>query len=139
MAEDAGELIGIEIVDSAVDCARENAKDNGITNAKFYTGDATSTENLLKNAERELGKKIEPSIIVLDPPRAGCDRRLIEYVTSLSPKRVVYISCNPETLARDVAIFKELGFGFGEITPFDLFPMTGHVESVVCLTRRLDN
>ncbi len=139
MAEDAGELIGIEIVDSAVDCARENAKDNGITNAKFYTGDATSTENLLKNAERELGKKIKPSIIVLDPPRAGCDRRLIEYVTSLSPKRVVYISCNPETLARDVAIFKELGFGFGEITPFDLFPMTGHVESVVCLTRRLDN
>ena len=139
MADAVGELIGIEIVESAVACARENAKDNGISNAKFYTGDATNTEKLLENAERELGRKIEPSIIVLDPPRAGCDRALIEYVASLSPKRIVYISCNPTTLARDVAVFKELGFDFGEITPFDLFPSTGHVESVVRLERRLDN
>lgn len=137
MADAVGELIGIEIVESAVLCARENAENNGISNAKFYTGDATNTEKLLENAERELERKIMPSIVVLDPPRAGCDRRLIEYVSSLSPKRIVYISCNPTTLARDVAVFKELGFDFGEITPFDLFPATGHVESVVCLKRQI--
>lgn len=135
MAKDAGELIGIEIVDSAVVCARENAEASGIYNAKFYTGDATGTENLLSLAEKELGIKITPSIVILDPPRAGCDEKLIKFIASLSPKRVVYISCNPATLARDAALFKNLGYSFDELFPFDLFPMTGHVESVVCLTR----
>lgn len=136
MAADAGEILGIEIIESAVLCARENAEMNVFSNAKFYTGDATDTEKLLDNAEKELQKKIEPTIIVLDPPRAGCDERLINYVASLSPKRIVYISCNPTTLARDCAVFKKLGFVSGEVTPFDLFPMTGHVESLVCLQRQ---
>ena len=139
MAREVGELIGIEIIESAVLCARENAREANINNAKFYTGDASNTEKLLDNAERELGRKINPTIVVLDPPRAGCDEKLINYVASLSPKRIVYISCNPTTLARDAAQFKKLGYICGEVTPFDLFPMTGHVESVVCLTRRLDN
>ena len=139
MADSVGELIGIEIIESAVLCARENAASANISNAKFYTGDAASTENLLCNAENELRRKIEPTIVVLDPPRAGCDEKLINYVASLSPKRIVYISCNPTTLARDAAIFKELGYTCGEVTPFDLFPLTGHVESVVCLKRRLDS
>lgn len=137
MADSVGELIGIEIIESAVLCARENAASANISNAKFYTGDAASTENLLCNAENELRRKIEPTIVVLDPPRAGCDEKLINYVASLSPKRIVYISCNPTTLARDAAIFKELGYTCGEVTPFDLFPLTGHVESVVCLTRQI--
>lgn len=136
MADTVSELIGIEIIDSAVLCARENAANNGFNNAKFYTGDAARTENLLENAERELGKKIKPSIIVLDPPRAGCDASLINYVASLAPKKVVYISCNPTTLARDCALFKELGYICGVVTPVDLFPATGHVESVVCLSRK---
>ena len=136
MADSVGELIGIEIIESAVLCARENAEANGYLNAKFYTGDATDTKKLLDNAEEKLGKKIKPTIIVLDPPRAGCDEELIKYVASLSPKRVVYISCNPMTLARDCAIFKSLGYVCGTVTPVDLFPMTGHVESVVCLTRK---
>ncbi|MBO7304934.1 MAG: 23S rRNA (uracil(1939)-C(5))-methyltransferase RlmD, partial [Clostridia bacterium] len=139
MAKDVRELIGIEIVESAVKCARENAADNEITNAKFYTGDASDTEKLLDNAEADLGRKINPTVIILDPPRAGCDEKLINYVAKLLPKRVVYISCNPTTLARDVAIFKKLGYECSEVTPVDLFPATGHVESVVCLTRRLDN
>jgi 23S rRNA (uracil1939-C5)-methyltransferase len=92
---------------------------------------------MLENAEAQLGRKIEPTIIVLDPPRAGCDERLIRYTASLSPKRIVYISCNPTTLARDAKIFKELGYEAGEVTPFDLFPATGHVESVVCLKRQI--
>ena len=139
MAESVGELIGIEIVDSAVRCARENALRSGITNAKFYTGDAKTTENLLARAEADLGRKIEPTIVVLDPPRAGCDEALVRFVSSLSPKRIVYISCNPATLARACAAFKKFGYECGTVTPVDLFPLTGHVESVVCLARRLDN
>jgi 23S rRNA (uracil1939-C5)-methyltransferase len=136
MADSVGELIGIEIVESAVLCARENAARAGIGNAKFYTGDASNIENLLKNAESELGKKIEPDIVVFDPPRAGCTEVLLNFVANLNPKRIVYISCNPQTLARDAKILSELGYNVGEVTPFDLFPMTGHVESVVCLEKR---
>lgn len=136
MANDVGELIGIEIIESAVLCAKENAKNANINNTKFYTGDATNAEKLLDNAEKDLGRKINPTIMVLDPPRAGCDEKLINYVASLSPNRIVYISCNPATLARDCAVFKKLGYICGEVTPFDLFPCTGHVESVLCLTRK---
>ena len=135
MADSVKELIGIEIVDSAVECARENAQIKGAENALFFTGDATETERLLANAERELGRKIKPDVVILDPPRAGCDEKLVRFVAGLSPKRVVYISCNPKTLARDVVIFREEGYDTKEVYPFDLFPMTGHVESVVCLTR----
>ena len=136
MANSVGELIGIEIVESAVQCAKENAERTGITNAKFYTGDAKNTEKLLSHAEEDIGRKITPTIVVLDPPRAGCDERLLHYVAGLSPKRIVYVSCNPETLARDVAIFKSLGYEADTVYPFDLFPATGHVESVVQLTQR---
>jgi len=137
MADSVGELIGIEIVDSAVECAKENAKDCRIDNAHFFTGDATETERLLTNAERQLGRKIAPDIIVLDPPRAGCDERLIRFISTLDAKRIVYISCNPKTLARDVVLFKELGYDTDIVYPFDLFPMTGHVESVVCFKRQI--
>ena len=138
MADGVRELIGIEIVEDAVECAKENAKKLGVSNAYFFTGDATETENLLKHAEAQLGRSITPDVVILDPPRGGCDERLIRFVSSLDPKRIVYISCNPRTLARDVAVFRTLGFDTGTVYPVDLFPMTGHVESVVCLTRRLD-
>lgn len=137
MADSVGELIGIEIVDSAVECAEENAKACGIANAHFFTGDATETEKLLANAERELARKISPDIVILDPPRAGCDERLVRFVSTLNAKRIVYISCNPKTLARDVVIFRECGYDTDIVYPFDLFPMTGHVESVVCLKRQI--
>lgn len=136
MADSVKELIGIEIVDSAVECARENAQVNGAENALFFTGDVTETERLLANAERELGRKIKPDVVILDPPRAGCDEKLVRFVAGLSPKRVVYISCNPKTLARDVVIFRHLNYDTDTVYPFDLFPSTGHVESVVCLTRK---
>lgn len=137
MAADAHELFGIEIVDSAVECATYNATINGITNAKFYSGDATDSEKLLDIAEREESRKILPDVIVLDPPRGGCDEKLLTFISSLSPKRIVYISCNPATLARDVSILRNCGFDANEVTPFDLFPGTGHVESVVCLKRQI--
>jgi len=139
MADSAKEIIGIDIVESAIECAKFNAKNNGINNAEFYTGDAKDTERLLESAERERGEKIMPTVVILDPPRAGCSEKLIKYVASLSPSKIVYVSCNPQTLARDVAIFKSLGYGTNGVTAFDLFPATGHVESVVCLTRTFDN
>ena len=138
MANDCREVIGIEIVDSAVECAKYNAAENGIKNASFYTGDAANTEGLLANAERIRGEKIRPDAVILDPPRGGSDEGLLRYIANtLSPSRVVYISCNPATLARDAAILAPLGYEIGKVTPFDLFPGTGHVESVVCLKRQI--
>ena len=136
LAQEAGEVIGIEIIDAAVRCANENAKENNIENARFFSGDATETERLLDVAERELSRKITPNIIILDPPRAGCDERLIKYVASLAPKKIVYVSCNPATLARDLSRFKDYNYKTPRVETFDMFPLTGHVESVVCLTRR---
>lgn len=135
LAGDAGEVIGIEIVADAVRCANENAKRCGIDNAKFFTGDATDTEKLLDTAQRELGRKITPSVIILDPPRAGCSEILLKYVSSLCPEKIVYVSCNPATLARDIKTLSTLGYTCNTVQPYDMFTMTGHVESVVCLTR----
>ncbi len=136
MADAAGEVIGIEIVESAVECAKFNAENNGIKNASFYAGDASEAAKLLAPAEAARGGKILPDIVILDPPRAGTTKELIEHIASLSPRKVVYISCNPQTLARDIVEFNKQGYFCDSVTPFDLFPMTGHVESVVCLTRK---
>ena len=139
MADGVRELIGIEIVESAVICAKENARRSGIKNASFYAADATNTESILQIAEAERGAPIRPDVVVLDPPRKGCSETLLRFIATLAPSRIVYISCNPETLARDAAILLPLGYSLGSVTPFDLFPMTGHVESVVSLTRGFDN
>ena len=136
MADEAGEIIGIEIVESAVKCAKFNAENNGIKNASFYAGDASEAARLLAPAERIRGEKIMPDIVVFDPPRGGTTEELIKHISSLNPRKIVYISCNPQTLARDMVIFKECGYSGNEVTPFDLFPATGHVESVVCLSRK---
>ena len=136
MADEAGEVIGIEIVESAVECAIFNAEINHIFNASFYAGDASDTKKILEPAEVKRGEKIKPDIVILDPPRGGSDEGLLHHIASLSPRKIVYISCNPATLARDMAILRDLGYVGNEVTPFDLFPMTGHVESVVCLSRK---
>ncbi len=133
MADVAGEIIGIEIVESAVECAKFNAEQNGISNASFYAGNASEAARLLAPAEKARGEKILPNIVILDPPRAGTTEELIEHICSLAPRKVVYISCNPQTLARDVVAFNKHGYFCDSVTPFDLFPMTGHVESVVCI------
>ena len=136
MADRAREMIGIEIEPSAVACAKENATLNGITNARFWCGDATNAEELLSRAVSDLS--LSPDVVVLDPPRKGSTPALLSYLATLSVPRIVYISCNPDTLARDAACLLKLGYEMSSVTPFDLFPRTGHVESVVCLTRRLD-
>ena len=122
-------LRGVEIVPEAIENAKFNARHNGIDRAEFVAGDATA------NAPALIGGA---DVIVVDPPRKGLTPELISSLCEAAPKRIVYISCNPSTLARDCAIFKEQGYGYGVVTPFDLFPRTGHVESIVCLTQRFD-
>ena len=139
MADEAGEVVGIEIVESAVKCAKYNAEINHIQNASFYAGDASDTKKILEPAERARGEKILPDIVIFDPPRGGTTEELIEHISSLSPRKIVYISCNPATLARDMVLFKNHGYVGEEVTPYDLFPMTGHVESVVCLNKEKVN
>ena len=138
MADKAGKVIGIEIVESAVECAKFNARENGIKNAEFYAADAKDTERLLENATKLRKEPISPDVVILDPPRGGSDEKLLRFISELKPKRIVYVSCNPQTLARDICILREDGYDTDTVYPYDLFPATGHVESVVCLTRRLD-
>ena len=138
MAHKVKELIGVEIVPDAIRCAKENALACGITNASFYCADATDTEQILASAEAERGAPILPDVVILDPPRKGCDAKLLSYIASLSPTKIVYISCNPDTLARDCALLLQNGYSLGTVVPVNLFPRTSHVESVVCLTRQSD-
>ena len=136
MAKNAEKVIGIEIVEEAVTRAAENAARNGIENAYFYCGDASNAEKLLERAEAAHGD-VSGATVIMDPPRKGSTPELITYLAKRNFARIVYVSCNPDTLARDCVLFKELGYEIGEVTPVDMFPRTGHVESVVCLTRKI--
>ncbi len=136
MAKKAGEVIGVEVVEGAVECAKENAKRNGIENASFFCADASETENIVEALERVAKRKISPDVVILDPPRKGSSPELLDYLANTDLKKIVYVSCNPDTLARDAAILIEKGFAISEVYPFDMFPRTGHVESVVCFTKK---
>ncbi len=136
MIDRANSLVGVEVVPEAVECARENAKLNGVANAAFLCADLSENEPMLARVAKETGGDFSDSLVILDPPRKGTTRALIEEIAQNSVPKVVYISCNPDTLARDCAIFKENGYQIGEVTPVDLFPRTGHVESVCLLTRK---
>ncbi len=129
IAKEAKNLIGVEIVPEAVENARQNARDNGIKNAEFLCGDAAQAAGILACR----GEK--PDVIVLDPPRKGCGRDLIETVAAFGPQRIVYVSCDPATLARDLKYFAELGYPPQEATPVDMFPGTAHIETVALLVR----
>lgn len=135
MAHNFGRVVGIEIVPSAVECAKENAAANGIENAYFSCGDASDAGGLLARAEREMGERIDADVAILDPPRKGTTPELIEYISDRDIKKVVYVSCDPVTLARDCALFRQYGYEIGNVTPVDMFPRCGHIESVVCLSR----
>jgi len=133
MARDCASVIGVEVNSSSVDDAKHNAKENGIKNIKFINADAGKyMEELASSGE-------SADVVITDPPRAGCSSTFIRSLLALKPKRIVYISCNPETLARDLIPLTKYGYKATKIQPVDMFPHTSHVESVVCLTRRLDN
>ena len=138
VSDKVGEVIGIEIVPEAVECAKENARINGIENAEFYCGDASSAEKLLENATKTRGA-LKPDAVIIDPPRKGSTPELINYLASLEVPKIIYISCDPDTLARDCVLFRELGYSIGTVTPVDMFPATGHVECCVLLCRENTN
>ena len=129
MAKAAGKVIGVEVVEQAVEDAKENARRNGIENAEFFCGDAGKAALDLER------RGIKPDVIVVDPPRKGLNADTIEALHRMDPRRIVYVSCDPATLARDVALLKERGFVLKNAMAADLFPRCAHVESIVCLTR----
>ena len=129
MAKAAGRVIGVEVVAQAVEDARENAIRNGIQNAEFFCGDAGE-------AALELEKQgIRPDVAVVDPPRKGLNADCIEALHRMQPRRIVYVSCDPATLARDVALLKERGYRVENALACDLFPRCAHIESVVTLAQ----
>ena len=129
LAKQAGRVIGAEIVPPAIEDARENARRNGIENAEFFCGDASEVAARL---ERE---GLRPDVITVDPPRKGLAPAVIASIAGMAPDRVVYVSCDPATLGRDVKIFEGFGYHAVRAAAVDMFPATRHVESVVLLSR----
>ena len=129
LAQKARKVYGIEIVQPAILDARKNARDNHVKNAEFIVGDATAVLPALYK------QGIRPDVVVVDPPRAGCTEIVLRTFANMKPRRIVYVSCNPATLARDLAILKDLGYITQEVQPVDLFPQTSHVECLSKLVR----
>ncbi|MFB9324456.1 23S rRNA (uracil(1939)-C(5))-methyltransferase RlmD [Paenibacillus aurantiacus] len=129
LARQAGHVYGVEIVPEAIEDAKRNAALNGIANADFEAGAA---EVVIPRWRKE---GIVPDVICVDPPRKGCDPALLETILAMKPRRVVYVSCNPSTLARDLRVLEDGGYRTTEVQPVDMFPWTVHVESVAVLVR----
>ena len=133
MAKSAGKVIGVEVIPQAVQDAKDNAVRNGIENAEFFCGDAGQAALELES------KGIKADVVVVDPPRKGLNADTIEALSRFAPRRIVYVSCDPATLARDVALLKERGYSVLNATAADLFPRCAHVETVVLLSRKKVN
>lgn len=130
MARSAKSIIGVEIVEAAVRDANINAQENGLLNAQFICGDASRAAEQLKQ------EKITADVVILDPPRKGCEQALLCTVANdFAPERIVYVSCDVATLARDTAILENLGYALQEYTPCDLFPRTAHCECVALFVK----
>ena len=129
LAPRAGTVHGLELIEEAVADAIENARHNEITNASFYAGDVRlALGELVERAGR-------PDVLVVDPPRAGLSQKIVRRVIEAAPKRIVYVSCNPTTLAPNAAQLVEAGWRLDRVTPVDMFPQTPHIECVAVLTR----
>ena len=129
LAHKSKKVIGVEIVQAAVEDARRNAEINGIENAEFFAGKA---EEVVPKLYKE-GYKAD--VVVVDPPRKGCDEVLLDTIAKMLPERIVYVSCNPSTLARDLKYLEAKGYQTIEVQPLDMFPMTTHVECVTLMSR----
>ncbi|WP_192934817.1 23S rRNA (uracil(1939)-C(5))-methyltransferase RlmD [Dorea sp. BIOML-A1] len=139
LAKKAKQVYGVEIVPQAIDDARNNAKINDITNAEFYVGKA---EEVLPEYYKEYekthnGETVHADVIVVDPPRKGCEESLLQTIVDMQPEKVVYVSCDSATLARDVKFLRAKGYELKDVTPVDQFPHTVHVETV-CLLSKLN-
>lgn len=129
MADRADKVIGAEIVPEAVENARKNAEKNGSSNAEFICADAS------KAAAELVQRGLVPDVILLDPPRKGCDEQTLSACVKMNPERIVMISCNPATAARDCKFLAENGYSVGKVRAFDLFPRTRHVECAVLISK----
>ncbi|WP_339221815.1 23S rRNA (uracil(1939)-C(5))-methyltransferase RlmD [Paenibacillus sp. FSL W7-1332] len=127
LAQHAKKVYGVEIVKEAIEDARANAELNGMTHVEFEVG---ASEDVIPRWKEQ---GVEVDVIVVDPPRKGCDPRLLETILEMKPERVVYVSCNPSTLARDLRVLEDGGYRTVEVTPVDMFPHTVHVECTVLL------
>ncbi|QDR81397.1 23S rRNA (uracil(1939)-C(5))-methyltransferase RlmD [Sporomusa termitida] len=130
LARQAARVYGIEIVEPAILDARRNAVNNQVNNVEFIVGDTVDV------MPRLFTEGVRPDVIVVDPPRAGCEQQVLETFARMEPSRIVYVSCNPASLARDLAVLDGLGYETREIQPVDLFPMTFHVECCIWLKRK---
>ncbi len=131
LAKRAKRVFGVEVVPEAVENARENARLNGIGNVEFFCGRAEEVMPAM-----ESGQKAAADVIVVDPPRKGCDGVLLDTIREMAPERVVYVSCDPGTLARDVRVLGEFGYEVRKVRACDMFPQGGHVETVVMLSHK---
>ena len=129
MADKFDRVVGVEIVPQAIEDAKVNAKLNGITNAEFICGDAAKAALELEN------RSLRPDCVLVDPPRKGCDASLLQTIVRMAPERIVYVSCDPATLARDCAILTQNGYTLKTAVPYDMFPRCGHVETVCLLSK----
>ena len=129
LAQQAKRVIGAEIVPQAIEDARENALRNGLSNVEFFCGDAADI------AARLAQEGIRPHVITVDPPRKGLAEEVAASIAQMAPERLVYVSCDPATLARDVKRFSQLGYRLQKAVAVDLFPRTPHVETVALLTK----
>ncbi len=123
-------IIGVEIVPAAIENAKRNAKANGIDNVEFICGDAGDIEKIMRD------KNMSLDAVILDPPRKGCSEETLKYLVKAAPNKISYVSCSPDTLARDIAFLMKNGYTADTVYPFDMFPRTGHVETIVCLCKR---
>ena len=129
LADRVQEVLGMEVVAEAVEDAKANAARNGLENVHYFVGKA---EKIMPQWLRE---GIQPTVVFVDPPRKGLEASFIETTAAVKPERIVYISCNPATLARDLALFAEEGYVTKQVQPVDLFPQTTHVETIVLIQR----
>lgn len=130
LSQKAKKVYGVEIISQAIDNAKVNAKVNNIDNAEFFVG---KSEEVIPEL---IEKGIIPDVIVVDPPRKGCDSKLLDALGKAKPRRIVYVSCDPSTLARDLKYLEQEGYNTVEVQPVDMFPMTKHVENVALLVKQ---
>ncbi|SUP41737.1 23S rRNA (uracil(1939)-C(5))-methyltransferase RlmD [Veillonella criceti] len=129
LAKQAKHVIGIEIVEPAIVDAKANAKRNGITNAEFIAADAA------KEMPALVKRGVKADVVVFDPIRAGCKEEVLKAAATMEPERMVYVSCNPASMARDIVVLRELGYEVEIVQPVDMFPMTSHCEAVALLRK----
>jgi len=129
-AKKAKEVHGVEIVKESILSAEENKKENEVENANFHLG---SVENVFPKLYK---KGIKADVVILDPPRKGCEESVLKILKEMNPRKIVYVSCNPSTLARDLKILQGYGYNINEVQPVDMFPHSIHTETVVSLSHK---